>query len=230
MTTKFNYTEKVQQKLSSVQKSKMTVKEFLEFQTQAMIEVIEEGAKALNADLDQDWRSAEMELQKMRQEAANFERMRKEEENDEDLSTMSAVSEEDKDTTASSKKGTAQKRTGSRSALSTLIVKVQVMSGPHIGQEFQLKPKARSYCWVGRSTGQKFTKNGISLCEDQEVSTAHGKILVKAGKLYYSDHGSTNGSFLVTNNDEVELMPEFMQELEDGMVIRIGLSNLKIML
>ena len=51
---------------------------------------------------------------------------------------------------------------------------------------------------------------------------------IKAKKLYYSDQGSTNGSFLMEGNTEIELMPDYLQELTDGTIIRVGLTNLKI--
>ena len=236
--TKLSYSNQLSDKLNSIpinnNKSTMTVKQFLEFQTQAMIEVIEERSHAVNADLDQEWRLAEIDLQKMRQvvlEKAQLQSRREDDEEDELCVASSASTTAVQNmTSSSSSSSTIHNRSSSSRVRSANTVRVTVLSGPHSGEDFILKPRARSYSWIGRSTGQKFTKNGISLCEDQEVSTAHGKILVKTGKFYYSDHGSTNGSFLVTENDEIELQPDFMQELEDGMVIRIGLGNLKISL
>ena len=228
MTMTMNsFATNLQASLASVDKTKMTVKQFLELQSQIFIETIEKEAQAGNADLDIKWKAAEMELQKMQRLAAekfnNYDDDRST--NDDDSSVASGVSGavvEDKKTRVMTSK------MASLTKSSTAIVRVEVLSGPHLGQIFEVKPRVRYHSWIGRSTGQKFTRNGISLCNDQEVSTAHGKIFIKAKKLYYSDQGSTNGSFLMEGNTEIELMPDYLQELKDGTIIRVGLTNLKI--
>jgi hypothetical protein len=65
----------------------------------------------------------------------------------------------------------------SSSSLSPTIT-VQITVGPHAPSTYTIHPKPNTPCVIGRSKGKKFTKNGISLYKDQEVSTTHGKFLV----------------------------------------------------
>eukprot|EP00956_Cyclotella_meneghiniana_P005860 scaffold7663_cov68-Cyclotella_meneghiniana.AAC.9 len=118
-------------------------------------------------------------------------------------------------------------------------IAVQITSGPHAPSKFQLRPKPDAPCFVGRSKGKKFIKNGISLHKDQEVSTTHAKIIVEgmglsnhdvtcnnnnnAGekiKFYFMDVGSTNGSTL--NGEAVEPEPNKVL-IEEGMEIKVGM-------
>ena len=115
------------------------------------------------------------------------------------------------------------------------LLQITILSGPHASQTFQLRPKnnstqSSSCCLIGRSKGKKFLRNGISLNKDQEVSTTHGKFSMMEedgvqNKFYYTDVGSTNGS---TVGDNVRLEPNVRMEIEEGMVLRIGNSTLKI--
>ncbi|KAL7448015.1 hypothetical protein ACHAXS_000122, partial [Conticribra weissflogii] len=111
-------------------------------------------------------------------------------------------------------------------------IEILVTSGPHAHAKFLLRPKPGTPCYIGRSKGKKFVKNGISLSKDAEISTTHGKFLVEAGlgrldpTFYFVDVGSTNGTFL--EGDQLE--PEKLVKLTEGMELRVGTSNLKIML
>jgi len=111
-------------------------------------------------------------------------------------------------------------------------IEILVTSGPHASAKFLLRPKSDTPCYVGRSKGKKFVKNGISLGKDAEISTTHGKFLVEAGlgnlgpTFYFVDVGSTNGTFL----EGEQLEPEKLVRLTEGMELRLGSSNLKIML
>lgn len=73
-----------------------------------------------------------------------------------------------------------------------------VKEGPYADIQFHLlQTKTRKEFIIGRSTGKKVKDHGVSLPQDPEVSTVHGKIECKGkGKVVFEDLGSTNGSFL----------------------------------
>jgi hypothetical protein len=64
------------------------------------------------------------------------------------------------------------------SSSSSPTITIQITVGPHAPSTYTIHPKPNTPCVIGRSKGKKFTKNGISLYKDQEVSTTHGKFLV----------------------------------------------------
>eukprot|EP00624_Nannochloropsis_granulata_P003710 evm.model.NODE_28784_length_8698_cov_13.953208.3 len=73
-----------------------------------------------------------------------------------------------------------------------------VKEGPYASCTFKLiQSKARKEFIVGRSTGKKVKDHGVSLPQDPEVSTVHGRVEVRGnGKVVFEDLGSTNGSFI----------------------------------
>lgn len=100
---------------------------------------------------------------------------------------------------------------------------ISIRTGPHEGATFLLKPRQSRPCEIGRSKGKKFLQRGISLFKDSEVSTCHGKFEFKAGKMFYTDTGSTNGtSFRGEAIEDNEPM-----ELSDGLVLVFGESELE---
>lgn len=103
---------------------------------------------------------------------------------------------------------------------------VEVLTGPHEGATFLLKPRPSRPCEIGRSKGKKFLSRGVSLHKDSEVSTCHGKFECKAGKMYYTDTGSTNGTSYMGEaiEDNVPM------EIANGMVLVFGMSELRFTL
>lgn len=111
-------------------------------------------------------------------------------------------------------------------------IHIDILAGPHEGATYFLKPRKNRPCEIGRSKGKKFRERGISLHKDSEVSTSHGKFelrgggVTSGGKMCYTDTGSTNG----TSYLGVALEDHMPLELENGMVLILGESELKITL
>jgi hypothetical protein len=113
-----------------------------------------------------------------------------------------------------------------KEATLTGTIHIELVAGPHGGAVYDLKPRPRSACWVGRSTGKKFKDRGISLPRDLEVSTTHGKFEMHQGKLCFTDDASTNGSKL----GEAEIPANSPLELVNGMEIITGQTVMRITL
>lgn len=105
-------------------------------------------------------------------------------------------------------------------------IHIDIITGPHENSSFSLQPKSNAPCWVGRSAGKKFRDRGVSLAQDSEVSTTHGKFQIKSRKAYFIDVGSTNGTYLGTT----QLVPNDPCLLEDGMKLVLGASTFQIRL
>ncbi len=67
-------------------------------------------------------------------------------------------------------------------------------------------------------------KNGISLPDDGEVSTMHGRFDVDQGALWYTDTNSTNGTLMLGES----LSPRDAVRLSAGDVIVVGQTELQI--
>ena len=103
-------------------------------------------------------------------------------------------------------------------------IKIVVVEGVHKNASFNFKRTQRLTVMIGRSTGKRFKKTGVSLYKDSEVSTTHGKIHVIKNDLCFSDLGSTNGSFL--NGQALEARKSYV--IHDGDVLKLGQSYFNI--
>ncbi len=104
-------------------------------------------------------------------------------------------------------------------------VRAKVMSGPHAGIDTVLRPRQRRLVpKFGRSTGQQFVKNGISLPEDDEVSTTHAKLEARGGAVWVTDLDSTNGSIL----DGASMPPGEPLPLPHQCILRVGQSDIHL--
>jgi hypothetical protein len=110
-----------------------------------------------------------------------------------------------------------QNKTGKNNNLQVILT---VSSGPYTGQTFSVCPQmaTKNTIYIGRSTGKKFREKGVSLPDDPEVSTTHGKIEEKKGKIFFTDTGSTNGSAV----DGVDVDEGDIHELVTGTDLRVG--------
>ena len=105
---------------------------------------------------------------------------------------------------------------------------VEIVGGEYVGKVFELNHLTPlEPAVVGRSRSKKVLKYGISLPKDPEVSTTHGRFLVKGGgansssstaTVYFTDDGSTNGSMV--NGQHIQNHVDI--PLESGMEIQVG--------
>jgi hypothetical protein len=105
-------------------------------------------------------------------------------------------------------------------------IRVDIIAGQYVGQSYDLKPQSRNHCWVGRSQGKKFREKGISLAQDLEVSTSHGRFEYSRGKFYFMDAASTNGSRI----QDLEIDPNVPIEIHTGMEITVGQTIMRVTL
>ena len=99
-------------------------------------------------------------------------------------------------------------------------IHVAISTGPHADETATLTPTEKGPCWVGRSGSKKFVTKGISLRNDLEVSTTHGKFEVLGGLPYFTDTGSSNGTLL----DGKEMEPNVACQIKDGTKLTFGSS------
>ncbi|GAB5030542.1 signal peptide protein [Nannochloropsis oceanica] len=103
-------------------------------------------------------------------------------------------------------------------AYQTIILHVK--EGPYASCTFKLiQSKARKEFIIGRSTGKKVKDHGVSLPQDPEVSTVHGRVEVRGnGNIVFEDLGSTNGSFI----NSISLEERVPQVLRTDDVLKCG--------
>lgn len=116
-------------------------------------------------------------------------------------------------------------------------VTIESLSGPHAGEKWvnvislceqskkrgkKKAKKTKKSIPIGRSRHTKYTKGGVSLSKDDEVSTAHAEIILKSGQgLFLEDRGSTNGTRL--DGTDIEAMTPV--PIMDGQKIFFGGST-----
>lgn len=141
---------------------------------------------------------------------------------------VSATGKSNAAATATANAASSKQSSKSKNATTTAtnLVHVEIVGGMYVGETFDLKPKLRAPCMVGRSQGKRFKDRGISLSQDLEVSTTHGKFEVLNGLFYFTDTGSTNGSKVAGE----ELEPDIPYPLTHGLVLTCGQTAMKISL
>jgi hypothetical protein len=105
----------------------------------------------------------------------------------------------------------------------TLYITI-VSSAVYQDKTFVLHPTLKTPCMLGRSTGKRYRDKGISLPQDPEVSTTHGRFSLEQNTFTYTDLDSTNG----TTHQGRLLEPNVPLELHEGMLFTVGACVLKI--
>lgn len=151
-----------------------------------------------------------------------------------------AASKPEKAAAQSSRKPAAlTKKTAAAAAAAAApgTVTVDILEGPYVGKKFTLKVTPRAPRLVGRSTSKNFRDKGISLSKDLEVSTSHGKFVLKKEKLYFVDTESTNGTIVsegrgsgVSDSSTIQLEPNEPYLLSTGTLITCGQTVMKVTL
>jgi hypothetical protein len=232
--------------------SAVTVEEYLKSHTLSLASSITTHSDSLIASLQDEWKNGKRELMRVHKDCVNgVDRSESsgDKENVENVENAENVEKKQRVEKSSAKDVKESKRESKpaekaattaappttaskgRQAMSKNL-KVTVSSGPHesLTTTLLLKVGKTNICYIGRSSGKKFTNNGISLNQDLEVSTTHGNFsLSKVGKVYYTDCGSTNGSFVKdkkTGEFDVQLDEGAEYEVVEGGGVRCGASVL----
>ena len=126
----------------------------------------------------------------------------------------------------------------SEKPITTIVI--TILEGPHEGKSFELTPPVGKPCLMGRSKGKRFREHGVSLPQDNEVSTTHGKFEILSttanNVVYFTDLESTNGTILLQGDDTTEnggipLEPNKPYELQrEGTKLHVGNTLCQIVL
>ncbi|KAK8790122.1 hypothetical protein WA538_001490 [Blastocystis sp. DL] len=103
-----------------------------------------------------------------------------------------------------------------------MIVTLKCTKGPHVNHIFVIKPKSKVYPIIGRSSSTEVMNNGVSLPNDREVSSYHGKFFIRGGQLKYKDTTSLNHSYV-----NGELVDDDVT-LKSGDILHVGQSELLV--
>lgn len=169
----------------------MTVQEYLLEEKTKMIEAIQEHIRVQVNKLKNEFELGKFELENVVEQTITKMEKDGDQENNKQSSKKSKTSASSSSSNSSRKNSITKK------------IKIVVIEGVHKDASFNFKRTQRLIVMVGRSTGKRFKKGGVSLFKDSEVSTTHGKFHIVKDDLCFSDLGSTNGSFL--NGEALEV-------------------------
>ena len=215
--------------LRTVSSSGLTVHQYLENEKKKIIEAVQaalgDQVNRLRAEFEEGKVELEKELETLLEGNAGDEENGVSAANQEGVATEAgekagkggAADSENVAANSSSPSDTADAKEPQKKT-SKAILRVHVAQGEHAGEKFTFKKSNRMQVMIGRSTGKRFKKGGISLPKDGEVSTTHGKIWVVKGDICFTDLGSTNGSFL--NGEELENRVPYILNHNDK--LRVG--------
>eukprot|EP00814_Leptocylindrus_danicus_P011471 CAMPEP_0116005312 /NCGR_PEP_ID=MMETSP0321-20121206/1099_1 /TAXON_ID=163516 /ORGANISM="Leptocylindrus danicus var. danicus, Strain B650" /LENGTH=213 /DNA_ID=CAMNT_0003473733 /DNA_START=99 /DNA_END=740 /DNA_ORIENTATION=+ len=209
----------------------MTVEELLyaivEDETQKMHRVVNES----NARLDREWEVGKAELLELKKIAVEKKRAKQaaaaalsaplnDKENNKQQEIASTEKSKETKKKPAAKKGTAK----------SCPLKLVALSGPHKDEEFFIRPTLRVPCVIGRSKAKKYVDKGVSLNQDDQVSTMHGEFIFKSGQAMFVDVGSTNGSSVMKDGEELWLEKghETIVPQDGSLMLRVGDTILKV--
>jgi hypothetical protein len=118
-------------------------------------------------------------------------------------------------------------------------VRVEVFSKPNIRDERSpheglvclleplqnIKARKARCCKIGRSIAMECKNFGVSLYNDDQVSTNHAVLTQVVNKYYIEDMGSSNGTLDVASGAKIQ--PLVPIKLEDGILLQMGQCILK---
>ena len=189
----------------------MTVQEYLLEEKTKMVEAIQEHIRGQVNKLRNEFELGKIELEnEVEKQIAELEKEYEQQQSDK--------------SSKKSKTSSSGSSSSSSSSSNNSKIKIAVVEGVHKDASFNFKRTQRLTVMIGRSTGKRFKKSGVSLFKDSEVSTTHGKIHIVKGDLCFSDLGSTNGSFL--NGGALEARHPYV--INNGDVLKLGQSHLKV--
>lgn len=82
---------------------------------------------------------------------------------------------------------------------------------------------------IGRSKSKKMIHQGVSLSKDDRVSTKHGNIELREGRLLYTDLKSSNGTLLGDFSSNSECLTALKPvEIKDGSLLGIGRNKVHV--
>eukprot|EP00816_Leptocylindrus_hargravesii_P012964 CAMPEP_0196804346 /NCGR_PEP_ID=MMETSP1362-20130617/3952_1 /TAXON_ID=163516 /ORGANISM="Leptocylindrus danicus, Strain CCMP1856" /LENGTH=219 /DNA_ID=CAMNT_0042176597 /DNA_START=64 /DNA_END=723 /DNA_ORIENTATION=- len=208
----------------------MTVGEVLDAIVENSLDKMRRLVKESNEELDREWAVGKAELLELKKIAIEQKRAK------EAAAALSAplndkenIKQQEIPSTEESKE-TKKKAAKKGGTAKSCPLKLRVLSGPHKDEEFFIRPTLRVPCVIGRSKAKKFVDKGVSLNQDEQVSTMHGEFIFKSGQAMFVDVGSTNGSSVMMDGEELWLEQghETIVPKEGSLMLRVGDTILKV--